>query len=108
MMSGNFAVAVSNTTAQSATVTITQGATTVATQAVASGAWEQVTEHFFQMPVHYRDFADFELRMVAVTYLNHRLDGPTRAAVRERFEPHMSDTGAHFLRPMRVNLLRRR
>ena len=77
-------------------------------KAVASGAWEQVTEHFFEMPVHYRDFADFELRMVAVTYLNHRLDGPTRAAVRERFEPHMSDTGAHFLRPMRVNLLRRR
>jgi ubiquinone/menaquinone biosynthesis C-methylase UbiE len=77
-------------------------------RAVASGAWEQVAEVFFEMPVHYRDFAEFEQRMIGVTFVQHRLDAATLAAVRARFEPHMTADGAHFVRPMRVNLLRRR
>lgn len=77
-------------------------------RAVTSGAWEQVDEVHFEMPVHYRDFAEFEQRMIGVTFVNHRLDATTLAAVRERFEPHMTASGAHFVRPMRINLLRRR
>lgn len=77
-------------------------------RAVASGAWEQVDEVFFEMPVHYRDFAEFEQRMIGVTFVEHQLDAATLAAVRARFEPHMTADGAHFVRPMRVNLLRRR
>jgi len=77
-------------------------------KAVASGAWEQVTELHFETPVHYRDFAEFEQRMIAVTFVEHRLDPATLAAVRARFEPHMTPDGAHFVRPMRINLLRRR
>ncbi|MDP3700553.1 MAG: class I SAM-dependent methyltransferase [Hylemonella sp.] len=77
-------------------------------RAVASGAWEQVSEVHFEMPVHYRDFAEFEQRMIGVTFVEHKLDAATLAAVRTRFEPHMSADGAHFTRPMRVNLLRRR
>lgn len=77
-------------------------------EALSSGEWEQVSESFFDMPVQYRDFADFEQRMVAVTYVDHRLDEATLQAVRARFEPHMSPSGAQFLRPMRVNLLRKR
>ena len=73
---------------------------------VASGAWEQVSEVLFAMPVRYRDFAEFEQRLIAVTYLDHQLDATTLAAVRERFEPHMRADGAYFERPMRVNLLR--
>ncbi len=76
-------------------------------EAVASGAWEQVAEVFFDVPVQYRDFAEFEQRLIAVTYLEHQLDAATRAAVRERFERHMTPTGAAFERPMRVNLLRK-
>ncbi len=76
-------------------------------KAVASGAWEQVSEVFFDMPVRYRDFAEFEQRLIAITYLDHQLDATTLAAVRERFAPHMTPTGAYFERPMRVNLLRR-
>lgn len=76
--------------------------------AVASGAWEQVDELFFETPVHYRDFAEFEQRMIGVTFVNHRLDAATLDAVRERFEPHMTADGAHFVRPMRINLLRKR
>ncbi len=77
-------------------------------RAVASGAWEQVDEIFFETPVHYRDFAEFEQRMIGVTFVTHRLDAATLAAVRARFEPHMTADGAHFTRPMRINLLRRR
>lgn len=75
--------------------------------AVGSGAWEQLSETHFEVPVHYRDFAEFERRMIGVTYLTHRLDAPTLQAVRARFEPHMAADGAHFVRPMRVNLLRK-
>ncbi len=76
--------------------------------ALASGRWEQVSETFFDMPVHYRDFAEFEQRMIAVTYAEHRLDDAVLQAVRARFEPHMTASGARFQRPMRVNLLRKR
>lgn len=72
------------------------------------GAWEQVTEIPFEMPVRYRDFAEFEQRMIGVTFVNHRLDATTLQTVRARFEPHMTADGAHFMRPMRVNLLRKR
>lgn len=75
--------------------------------AVRSGAWEQLSETVFEMPVHYRDFAEFERRMIGVTYLTHRLDATTLGAVCARFAPHMTLDGAHFVRPMRVNLLRK-
>lgn len=57
---------------------------------------------------YYRDFAEFERRMIGVTFVNHQIDGATLQAVRARFEPHMAADGAHFVRPMRVNLLRKR
>jgi ubiquinone/menaquinone biosynthesis C-methylase UbiE len=76
-------------------------------KAVESGVWQQVDEVFFDMPVRYRDFAEFEQRLIAITYLDHQLDAATLSAVRERFEPHMTPTGAYFERPMRVNLLRK-
>jgi SAM-dependent methyltransferase len=76
-------------------------------RAVASGAWELVAEQHFETPVHYRDFAEFEQRLIAVTFVDHRLDAETLRAVRERFEPHLTVDGASFVRPMRVNLLKR-
>ena len=57
--------------------------------------------------MHYRDFAEFEQRMIGVTFVDHRLDAATLARVRERFEPHMTADGAHFVRPMRVNLMKK-
>ena len=75
--------------------------------ALATGAWEQVTEYQFGVPVSYRNFAQFEPRLIGVTYLDHQLDAATRDKVRARFDAHMTADGAHFVRPMRVNLLRR-
>lgn len=76
--------------------------------AIQSGQWERVTQVHFDVPVHYDDFADFERRMVAVTYADHRLDAGTLQAVRQRFEAHLGPGGADFMRPMRIDLLRRR
>lgn len=45
--------------------------------AVATGAWEQVSETLFDAPVQFHDFADFEARMIGVTFANHRQDAST-------------------------------
>lgn len=76
-------------------------------RAIAAGGWTQPAERRFEVPVHYADLADFEHRMVDVSFAERRLDDAQRAAVRARFEPHMGPHGAHFTRPMHLRLLRR-
>ncbi|MGE5089932.1 MAG: class I SAM-dependent methyltransferase [Candidatus Levyibacteriota bacterium] len=75
--------------------------------AVGSGRWKQVAERRFEMPVQFRDFADFEQRMMRPTFADHRIDDAKLAAVRAVFEPHLGRDGARFTRPMHVRLLRR-
>lgn len=72
-----------------------------------NGAWVQATERRFEMPVTFRDFADFELRMMRPTYADHRIDDAKVEEVRAAFAPHCSADGAQFVRPMHVRLLRR-
>lgn len=76
-------------------------------RAVAAGGWTQAAERRFEVPVHYADVADFERRMVDVSFAERHLDDALRAAVRERLEPHMGPDGARFTRPMHLRLLRR-
>ena len=77
-------------------------------RAVEAGEWDSVSETTFDMPVVFRDFADFEKRVINATYADHRLDDATRSQTRQRFDKHMRAAGARFVRPMRVNLLRKR
>lgn len=77
-------------------------------RAVAGGGWEAVREVHFETPVCFADFADFERRMVDVTFAERRFDDALRATVRARFEPNLGRDGARFLRPMHVRLLRKR
>jgi hypothetical protein len=76
-------------------------------EAIGAGGWTQVAERRFQTPVHFRDFADFEERLMRPTFADHRLDARKIAEVRAAFEPHLRADGAHFVRPMHVRLLRR-
>ncbi|HEX4943857.1 MAG TPA: class I SAM-dependent methyltransferase [Usitatibacteraceae bacterium] len=76
-------------------------------RAAASGALEQVEERQFDVPLAFRDFDDFFDRIVRVTHSDHTLVGERLAEVRRRFEGHMGPGGARFVRPMRVNLMRR-
>jgi hypothetical protein len=61
----------------------------------------------FQMSVRFRDFADFEERLMRPTFADHHLDDAKVREVRAAFEPHLRGGGAHFVRPMHVRLLRR-
>lgn len=76
-------------------------------EAMRSREWIQVAERRFDMPVRFRDFEDFEQRMMRSTFADHRTDEDMLSAVRARFAPHCSAEGAYFTRPMHVRLLRR-
>lgn len=76
-------------------------------RALAAGQWEPAAELRFEVPVQYADFADFERRMLDVTYAERQLDDALRQRVRALFEPHVGPGGAHFKRPMHVRLLRK-
>jgi len=69
--------------------------------------WTPVDERHFDMPVQFRDFDDFEMRMMRPTFADHAIDDTKRAAVRAAFETHLGPDGAQFRRPMHVRLLRR-
>lgn len=76
--------------------------------ALDTGKWEQVAERRFDMPVRFKDFAEFEQRMMRPTFADHQLDEAKVAAVHAAFVPHCAPEGASFTRPMHVRLLRRR
>jgi SAM-dependent methyltransferase len=76
--------------------------------ALQTGVWTQVAERRFEMPAQFRDFADFEQRMMRPSFADHRIDEAMLVAVRARFEPHQGPDGARFTRPMHVRLLQRR
>lgn len=75
--------------------------------ALQGGPWAQVAERHFQMAVRFKDFADFEQRMMRPTYADHRLDDALVARVAAAFAPHGGPDGAQFTRPMHVRLLQR-
>ena len=76
-------------------------------EALRSGAWVQVAERRFAANVRFKDFAEFEQRMMRPTYADHRIDEAKLAAVRAAFGPHSGPDGAKFTRPMHVRLLRK-
>lgn len=76
-------------------------------RAQAAGVLETVEVRHFDTPVVFRDFDDFEARLIRVTHTQHSLDAATLAEVRRRFEAHMGAGGARFVRPMRVDLMKR-
>jgi len=66
--------------------------------------WER--ELVFDTPLHFRDFDDFVERIVRVTHSDIELDARVAAEVRQRFQRFQTPDGAHFVRQMRVNILR--
>lgn len=74
---------------------------------VGEGTFELVDEVFFNAPMSFRDFAEFERKVIGVTHTRHRLTPVLLAEVRQRFEAHATPTGVRFAAPMRVDLLRK-
>lgn len=77
-------------------------------EALRAGPWQAWEERRFEMPVRFRDFADFEARMMRPTFADHAIDDARLARVRACFEPLAAAHGGAFTRPMHVRLLRRR
>ena len=77
--------------------------------AVDSGQFDLVNEVFFLSTTRFKDFADFERRLIRATHTEHRLSADTHAEVERRFaQCNSSSGGVRFEVPMRVDLLRKR
>ncbi|WP_018992839.1 class I SAM-dependent methyltransferase [Aromatoleum toluclasticum] len=85
-----------------------RAAALAATQrATRAGIFAQVEELHFVAPIAFRDFADFEARMMHVTHSRFDLDPDRIERVRHRFVQSAGTGAVRFARPMRVNRLRR-
>jgi ubiquinone/menaquinone biosynthesis C-methylase UbiE len=76
-------------------------------KAVDGGLFGLVEETFFNTPMTFDSFEDFENKVLKVTHTDHTMDDEVYREVKRRFEQHLSDDGAHFLMPIRVDLLQR-
>jgi len=64
-------------------------------------------DRHFAVPVQFRDFAEFEQRMMRPTFADHGIDAAMVERVRALYAPHQRSDGARFRMPMHVRLLRR-
>lgn len=76
--------------------------------AVEGGLFDLEAEVFFQSEGVYPDWPGFESRFVDVTHSERNLDAARRAEIRAAFERHLTPEGARFLKPHRIDLLRKR
>lgn len=76
-------------------------------KAVDDGLFSLVEETFFNAPMRFEDFSEFENNTIKATHSNHKLDNDLYARVKQLFEQHIGDDGANFLMPMRVDLLQK-
>lgn len=76
-------------------------------KAVDNGLFSLVEETFFNSPMRFEDFSEFENNTIKATHSNHKLDDDLYARVKQLFEQHIGDDGANFLMPMRVDLLKK-
>jgi len=75
--------------------------------AVASGLFETEVEVFFDVPGTYESWEQFEDRFLKVTHTELAIGPAKYERIKRAFLRHMSPSGAHFLKPHRVNLLRK-
>ena len=76
-------------------------------RAVDEGLFELAAEEFYFTPSSFRDFTEFEQRVIGVTHTAHHLTDAVRAEVERRFTAHCGADGARFKNPMRADLLRK-
>jgi len=78
-------------------------------QAVDDGRFNLVDEVFFLTPMYFEDFSEFERKVIGATYSQHQLSDDVYRQVRQAFSAKVctdgTGDGAHFLQPMRVDVL---
>lgn len=89
--------------------TVRRAAQAALDRALAAGRfWEFAAERRFAQPAHFRDWTEFEQRMLYPSFADHFITPALADRVRAAFLPHMTADGAHFVRPMHVRVLRRK
>ena len=76
-------------------------------RAVGRGRFEHERELFYAAETLYPDWDAFAERFIRITHTQLDLDAARIAGIRATFERHMTPDGARFLKPHRVDLLRR-
>lgn len=76
-------------------------------KSVDDGLFELVVQTFFNSPMRFENFQEFENNTIKATHSDHDLDDELYELVRKRFEQHVGDDGANFLMPIRVDLLQK-
>ena len=89
--------------------TVRHAAQAALDRALSSGKhWEATAERRFAQPAHFKNWAEFEQRMLYPSFADHYITPTLADRVRAAFLKHMTADGAHFVRPMHVRLLRRK
>lgn len=86
---------------------VRQAAFAALTAAVERGDFVCEAEVFFQSAGQYASWDAFAERFLNITHTLLDVDDARRELIRAAFERHMTPTGARFLRPHRVDLLRK-
>lgn len=68
------------------------------------GLWQEREAVRFTQPVHFADFAAFEMRMLKPTFMTLDIDADLLVRIAQAFAPHCDENGADFTRPMLVRL----
>lgn len=77
-------------------------------RAISTGLMRGVEEKRFDTPLAFRDFDDFFQRVVKATHSDRTLVGDQLVEVKQHFQRHATPQDVRFVRPMRVNVLRKR
>ena len=74
-------------------------------RAVSSARLALVSQKFFLQPMRFENFGQFEEQVLKVTHTEHKLSAETLEKVRSKFNVYMTQEGATFHMPIRVDLL---
>jgi len=86
---------------------VRQAAFDTVKKVIDDGMFELIEEKFFNSPMRFENFQEFENNTIKATHTDHDLDEELYQLVKQRFEQHIGDDGAHFLMPIRVDLLQK-
>ncbi len=76
-------------------------------RAISSHRMELTTQRFFQQPIHFENFTQFEEQVLKATHTDHKLSPELFEEVHRQFDKAMTVNGADFHMPIRVDLLKK-
>lgn len=86
---------------------VREAAFAAVSRAVTAGRFALQQQFFFNTATRFKDFAEFDARMIRVTHSNHQLPPDLYQRVQAAFAPHLTAAGARFLTPQRVDWLQK-